>query len=345
MGTTVTFNPDIGEMSGAAAVDELDLNAVEAALAMLDGGPSPALATRASCCASPVALRSVSDCFSCFNDDHNKGAAARSDESAAATSDTAKSTRKRTRDPAVDVLRRARRRQERQELRQQVERYEQQLHALAARDTTTESKEPVEEPTAVGEDDRKMWKEVAREQRRRLAAGEELNRQLKAKLAAHFDMSNRVGRLLTELASHHKNTKLPSANCELLVQCCWGVNPPMVDDSIGSVPPHREQQVLEARDMLREAYLTTDAVFASFMVATGLANGTELFNTSRIIQDESGPSVELLSSTPMPCGLQETMEIVWNWLKWKRRSRLLGFNYSCVVSPLELSRRCLVPDY
>lgn len=347
MGTSAHFQiPDSGEMSGVA-LDELDLNAVEAALAMLDGGPLPALATRASCHVSPVTLKSVGDCFSCFDGEHDQGGATTCEDTAAATTDTSKPKRKRTRDPAADVLRRARRRQERQELRQQVQRYEKQLQALAARGVTTKPKDPAEDPAAVDGDDRKVWEEVAREQRRQRQAGEEVNRQLKAKLAAHFDVSNRVGRLLTELASHHhKNAKDSSPNCGLLVRCCWGSVPPMVEDSISSrVPPHREQHVLQARELLREAYSTTDAVFASFMAVAGLSNGDELFNTSRIVRHESGPRIELLRSTPMPCGLQETREIIWNWLKWKRRTMLHGFNYSCVVGSLDVVRCHLLPGY
>lgn len=85
--------------------------------------------------------------------------------------------------------------------------------------------------------------------------------------------------------------------------------------------------------MLRDAYLATDEVFACFMTVAGLTNANELFSTSRIRQDcEPGPCVELLTSTPMPCSLHETVEVIWNWLKWKRRSNILGFNYSCVVS-------------
>lgn len=195
-----------GNGGALVMMDELDLNAVEAALAMLDGDLSSALTRRASCSEPSAAPgTAVVDSFSSLERAQFDCQFAAGNEGATtATHASSKPKRKRTRDPAVDVRRRARRREERQELQRQAERYEQQLKTLAVRAAAKETREAIDELDAADEDELKVWEDVAREQSRHRAASEELNRQLKSKLAAHYDLSKRVGQMLFELASLHE---------------------------------------------------------------------------------------------------------------------------------------------
>lgn len=171
-------------MSGAL-LDELDWDEVDTALAFLD--VIHASSPRGS---EPVPCPGL-DRERTTQLPAGRSPVSRGDSETSASRDGTAATKKRVRDPAVNVRRRQLRRLERVELREQVVELEQRLEGLRGR---------------------------ARARQARSQA-EKLNRELRALLTAHIDTSKRVRRLLTETGATNGTVR---HSPDSLGCCCAG---------------------------------------------------------------------------------------------------------------------------
>lgn len=167
-------------------LDELDLNAVEAALALLEGDQQEV---------SPSELLWEHSSLS---------------EVSVGKAETLQhvNRKKRVRDPAIDARRRERRRVERQKLKRKADNYEKQLLWLLNEDT--------EEITV----SRATWEQRALNQQRRRDASEQLNNQLRMQLAAHFRFATQLQRLLEKVQGNSMEEEHP-ATCLLQRSCTF----------------------------------------------------------------------------------------------------------------------------
>lgn len=282
-------------------LDELDLDAVEAALALLEG------------------------------DQHALGELSSPSEVLVDKEATVKQPKqkKRVRDPAIDVRRRERRRAERQELRDQVQSFETQLKALKQRGSSKEGEKNLGSLST--------WEAQARRQQRRRRASEQLNDQLRTRLAEHFDLAAQVGTLLKNAQSRSSGQENVAAShpcgaaALLLLPSAKPYDP---SDKTPALCPFTDALMKEARSMLHESSAMTSSILDCFMAIPGMGSVAEVSSSSRVrsASSESGPCVELLTSTPVPRNLDGTIEIIWKWLQSKRRSTVPGIRYTSTVT-------------
>lgn len=77
----------------------------------------------------------------------------------------------------------------------------------------------------------------------------------------------------------------------------------------------------------------TSSILDCFMTIPGMGGVAEVSSSSRMRpgNSESGSWVELLTSTPVPRDVDRTIEIIWKYLQYKRRSSIPGIRYSSSV--------------
>ncbi|KAL4088258.1 hypothetical protein PRIC1_012682 [Phytophthora ramorum] len=208
-----------------------------------------------------------------------------------ASSQSALKSKKRVRNPQNDVRRRQRRKAERQQLKDQVQQYEALVVRLKRNGVATETRALTQQSS------KSPWLHVVVEEEQKRHKAEELNAKLRTLLVERLQTA---GVIRDALVKERTLLAKIDSNAELNLQ----------------VPSDRRQLRLTPDDISSQLRMTvrgifddTDAVFRSFPANS--FDSLECISRVKQQDETSGPCIELLTTTPLPCDFKTAKHVLW----------------------------------